>query len=123
MGRAKNSRNHAKKFKIKPMELKHNPQEPFDHDAYQKAKQQVADIRGFYIHFSIYIIVNIFFLVVNLKYSPHHLWFFWPTMGWGIGLLFHGLSVFSFTSSWGKSWEERKIREFIEKEKQQQKQH
>jgi hypothetical protein len=43
-------------------------------------------------------------------------------MGWGIGLLFHGLSVFSFTSSWGKAWEERKIRAFMEKEKQQQQQ-
>ncbi|SHF81742.1 2TM domain-containing protein [Flavobacterium fontis] len=106
------------------MELKHNPQEPFDHDAYQKAKQQVADIRGFYIHFFVYLLVNLFFLVVNLRYSPHHIWFFWPAFGWGIGVLFHGLRVFSFSSSWGKSWEERKIREFMEKEKQQQqKQH
>ncbi|WP_297517385.1 2TM domain-containing protein [Flavobacterium sp.] len=105
------------------MELKHNFQESFDHDAYQKAKQQVAEIRGFYIHLLVFILTNVFFLVVNLKYSPKHLWFFWPTFGWGIGVLFHGLHVFSFSSSWGKAWEERKIRAFMEKERQQQKQH
>jgi len=33
-------------------------------------------------------------------------------LGWGMGLIFHGFTVFGY----GKSWEERKIQEILEKE-------
>ena len=36
---------------------------------------------------------------------------------WGIGLLAHGLSVFVPNWIMGQNWEDRKIKEFIEKEK------
>jgi two-component system LytT family sensor kinase len=36
-------------------------------------------------------------------------------LGWGMGIIFHGFSVFGY----GKTWEERKIKELLEKEQQQ----
>lgn len=38
-------------------------------------------------------------------------------IGWGIGLAFHALGAFNHSLLFGKNWEDRKIREFIEKEK------
>jgi hypothetical protein len=35
-------------------------------------------------------------VAVNLMTSPEMYWFIWPLIGWGIGVLFHGLSVFIF---------------------------
>lgn len=35
--------------------------------------------------------------------APDHLWFFWPMLGWGIGIIFHAVNVFGI----GKSWEEK----------------
>jgi uncharacterized membrane protein len=82
---------------------------------YEEAKKRVEEIKGFYLHLVSYIVVNLVLLAINLLTSPEHLWFFWPLAGWGIGLVLHAFTVFS--GLWGKSWEERKIKEIMEKNK------
>jgi hypothetical protein len=49
---------------------------------------------GFFFHFSAYVLVNAILIVVNLLTTPDRLWFFWPLLGWGIGILAHGLAVY-----------------------------
>jgi hypothetical protein len=49
--------------------------------------------------------------------SRDHLWFYWPLLGWGIGVTAHGFSVYGIIGLFGKEWEEKKIREIMEKEK------
>ena len=96
---------------------------------YQRAQKKVAQIRGFYNHLVIYSIVNLvlYFLrdkmtVVLLSKqvfgSPEILEnMHWDVFGtpivWGIILVFHAIKVFGNTSIFGKDWEERKIREFL----------
>jgi hypothetical protein len=66
-----------------------------EHDeAYIKARHRAAAKFGFFIHLCVYIAVNIVLVSVNLATSPGYLWFRWPMLGWGIGLAFHGFSVF-----------------------------
>jgi hypothetical protein len=50
--------------------------------------------QGFRIHFITYIAVNVLLLVINLATSPHRLWFYWPLLGWGIGILGHAFAVY-----------------------------
>ena len=83
---------------------------------YFQAKKRVEEIKGFYGHLASFILVNIFLFVLNIVTSPNELWFFWPTFGWGIGLLFHGMKVFGYSPFFNKDWEERKIKEYMEKE-------
>ncbi len=87
-------------------------------DRYQRAKKQVEEIKGFYGHLISFVLVMVVLLFINLRYSPQYLWFFWPLLGWGIGLLFHGMKVFNYTPFLGKNWEERKLKEFMDQEKQ-----
>jgi hypothetical protein len=54
-------------------------------------------------------------LLLNLVASPGRLWIQWAAFGWGIGLLAHGLSVFAFRGAFGRNWEERKIREYLDR--------
>ena len=86
-------------------------------DRYLKAKKRVEEIKGFYGNLISYIVVNLGLLVINLVTSPKYLWFFWPMLGWGIGVIFHGMKVFNCMPFLGKDWEEQKIKEFMEKEK------
>ena len=86
-------------------------------ERYFKAKKQVEEIKGFYGNLTAYIVINIFFLILNLKTSPEHVWFFWPMLGWGIGVIFHGFKVFNYMPFLSKNWEDKKIKEFMEKEK------
>ena len=82
---------------------------------YQEAKKRVEEIKGFYFHLISYIVVNAVLVVINLLTSPEYLWFIWPIIGWGIGLLIHAFTVFG--NVMGKAWEERKIKEILEKDK------
>jgi len=83
---------------------------------YQEAKKRVEEIKGFYTHLVTFVIVNAVLVVINLLTSPEYFWFIWPIIGWGVGIVIHAFSVFS--NFWGKSWEERKIKEIMEKDKQ-----
>jgi len=85
-------------------------------ERYYKAQKKVKEIRGFYEHLTVYLLVNPIVIVVNVMTSPGYLWFIWCLMGWGIGLVLHGLTVFNLPPFFDKNWEERKIREILEKE-------
>ena len=45
--------------------------------------------------------------------------FYWPLLGWGIGLKIHALAVFGFggDGAWGRDWEERKMQEMVDEER------
>ena len=84
-------------------------------DLYEKARKHVRQIRGFYIHATVYVLVNALLLGINWETSRGGFWAFWPLFGWGIGLAAHALAVFGFGGLWGAHWEQRKIAEFVEK--------
>lgn len=65
-------------------------------EAYQRAKKRVEAKFGFYIHLTVYIAVSFLLIIINLNTSLEYLWFKWPLIGWGIGVLFHTLGVFVF---------------------------
>ncbi len=84
-----------------------------DHEAYIKAKRRVEAKIGFYIHLVFYVGVNILLIIINLNTSTRYLWFKWPLIGWGIGVLFHAVGVFAFSKS--LAIKERMIEKEMEK--------
>ncbi|MDW9381233.1 2TM domain-containing protein [Chryseobacterium sp. JV558] len=80
--------------------------------AYRKASRRVKELKEFYGNLTSYCIIIPFLALLNLMTAPGHFWFFWPALGWGIGLAFHAISVFGI----GKNWEEKKIKELMEKD-------
>jgi hypothetical protein len=87
-----------------------------DEERYFKAKKRMEEIKGFYGNLTAYLVVNTGLLVINWLTSPNHLWFFWPLLWWGIGVIFHGMKVFNYMPFLGQDWEEKKIKEFMDKE-------
>lgn len=85
-------------------------------ERYFKARKKVEEIKGFYGNLVSFIIVNIGLFALNMFTSPKHLWFYWPLMWWGIGVVFHGLKVFNVMPFFGRDWEQQKIKEFMDKE-------
>ena len=83
---------------------------------YHRAKKRVEALRGFYIHLGVYVLVNTLLFLINITASPDGLWFFWPLLGWGIALVLHAFSVFGSGRLLGADWEEKKIRQIMEKE-------
>ncbi len=58
--------------------------------------------------------LNAFF--INISSDSSKLWFLYPLAGWGIGIVIHALTTFP-VGIFGKEWEERKIKEYMEKDK------
>jgi len=51
--------------------------------------------KGLWIHLAAYLFVNAALVGINLVLTPDQLWFQWPLMGWGLGILLHlGLIAF-----------------------------
>lgn len=77
---------------------------------YEKAEAALRIEQGrasFYIHAAIYVLVNILLIVINLVLVPQFLWFFFPLIGWGIGLTMHYLFAVQFVRSETESWQAR----------------
>ncbi|WP_442266188.1 2TM domain-containing protein [Tenacibaculum sp. ZS6-P6] len=89
----------------------------FENSSYIKAVERVEKIKEFYRNLASYLIFIPFFIFINLRFSPQFHWFYFPIIGWGIGVLFHGLEVYNYNVFLGKDWEERKIRELMDKDK------
>jgi hypothetical protein len=86
-----------------------------NNEARLRAERRVDELCGFYSHILIYCLVNTGLFLINFVYAPHHLWFFYPLFGWGIGLLYHGLNIYR-CCLWSERWKERTIAKLIEKE-------
>ncbi|QBN20201.1 2TM domain-containing protein [Flavobacterium nackdongense] len=89
-----------------------------EEERYYNARKRVEEIKGFYGNLIAYVTVNVGLLVINLVTSPAYLWFLWPLLWWGIGVVIHGLKVFNYMPFFNKDWEEKKIKEFMDKEEQ-----
>ncbi|SHG22316.1 2TM domain-containing protein [Flagellimonas flava] len=82
---------------------------------YLKAKERVKAIKDFYSHLISYCLVIPFLWWLNYR-TTDFLWAFFPTIGWGFGLLAHGMDAFGNNPFLGKRWEERKIQELMDNE-------
>ena len=89
-------------------------------DAYLRAQKRLKQIKGFYWHAFWYVAVNIFIVATVASSTNGDIWHFGTfstPIFWGIGLGFHALSVFGKNLVFSKSWEDRKIKEYMDKEK------
>ena len=99
----------------------------FEEDRYLKAQKRVKEIKGFYWNLFWYAFVNISWFSIVLFLNSGESFFdygFWG-MGyglipniifWGLGLFAHWFVVFGRHLTFSKSWEERKIKQFMEEE-------
>lgn len=84
---------------------------------YLKAKEQVAEIKKFYTSLFFYVVFISILAWLNYRVNEfRYAWFLWAAFGWGIGLLFQAAKAFNWSPFLNKDWEEKKIKEFMEKE-------
>ena len=94
-----------------------NPQEAYiSEKRYKVAKKRVEKLKVFYIHLGIYLLCIPMFIYLNYIVNTGFPWAFFPIIGWGIGVANHASEAFNNSPFLGKNWEEKKIRELMEKE-------
>ncbi|WP_280935501.1 2TM domain-containing protein [Aquimarina sp. 2201CG14-23] len=104
--------------------------------AYKQARKRVIEERSFYSHATVYVIMNIVIFLFKIKVGDYvdneeyNNYIFWNLIStpvlWGLGLLGHGLWTFREKNGLGKlfnksifskKWEQRKIKEFMNENK------
>lgn len=109
--------NDHKTFKVSiPLLIKTNNimySENIENSKYILAVERVEKLKKFYSSLASFIIVMPFLIFINLNYTPFFYWFWFPLIGWSIGLVSQLLEVNNFNIFLGKNWEEKKIREIM----------
>ncbi|MGJ8662134.1 MAG: helix-turn-helix domain-containing protein [Marinicella sp.] len=66
----------------------------------------VKGVKEFYGHLFMFVVFMVAFLVTG-KFS--HSQMLWVTLGWGAGLIIHGLVAFEIFGSFGTNWEKKQV--------------
>jgi len=90
--------------------------EDIQNSSYVRAVEKVEKLKEFYQNIISYCIIIPFLILINLNLTPDFHWFWFPMFGWGIGVLFHGLDVYSYNPILGRNWESKKINELMKEE-------
>lgn len=84
---------------------------------YIRAKERVDELKKFYGNLTSYVLVITGLAVLNYYSNGwSYMWFLWAAFGWGIGILFHAIGTFNLNPFFGKDWEDRKIKEYMDKD-------
>ncbi len=84
--------------------------------SYVRARKRVEKLKDFYGSLVGYFIVIPFLIFINMQTSSGFYWFWFPLFGWGVGLAFQAYEVFGKDKYFGKSWEDKKMQEFMEQD-------
>ena len=85
-------------------------------DAETRARRRLAAEKAFYAHLTTYVIVIGALFIINAL-TGSRWWFFWPAIGWGIGILVHATATFGAGSFLGRDWEDKRLQELIDEER------
>lgn len=85
-----------------------------EEELYREARKRVEAKKGFFIHLTVYIIVNIMLVLIwAFPGGGGFPWFVFPLGGWGIGILFHFLEAFVFSRQ--TDWERKAIEKEVDR--------
>lgn len=94
---------------------------PEEEKLYKEARKRVKKKKNYYSAIIAYFTVCTFLTFLNWYQLSdghgHYWWVKWVWFGWGIGMFFYTISFFKNGVFFGQDWEDRKIKEEMEKMK------
>jgi 2TM domain-containing protein len=80
------------------------------------AWRRVKSLRLFYTHLTIYVIVNFIILLIDVS-TPGDPWFYQVLLGWGLFVGLHAAYTYELLPWSSRDWEQRKVQELIEQQR------
>ncbi len=88
---------------------------------YSRERDRVATLKKFYAKIMSGLIAIGITGGINYYFNEwEYPWFLWVVFGVSIGIFFRAIKIFNLNPFMGKDWEDRKIREFIKKDENQE---
>lgn len=83
-----------------------------DQERLAQAKRYIKQLLGFYIHATVFVLVNLGLMGLNLFLGRPY-WFGWVLLGWGLGLAGHAILIYVPRLTFVSDWQERKLRQLM----------
>jgi hypothetical protein len=87
----------------------------------RRAHERARAVRDFYTHLTAYVVINLAVFAANailVAAGAIDVWFFyWLALVWGVGLVMNAAFTFGTDRLFGPEWEERKVRQYLERNK------
>ncbi len=99
------------------VDLRRSAEQAADEATYQRAYKRMKAVQVFYAHLTAYAGVNLMLFFVDI-FTGSGIWFFWPVLAWGAVIALHASIAFHWLPFYGRRWEQTKVHEFIEEERQ-----
>lgn len=77
------------------------------------ALAHVRKVKAFYVNLTSYLVVIPGLAAINLFGYPQYLWFVWPALGWGLGVVSQALTVFGAVPFLNGNWERRQVEKYL----------
>jgi len=74
-----------------------------------QARRRAGRRLGFLIHAAVFVAVNVALIAINVSATPAYPWAIFPLLGWGSGLLMHGLAAFGVFGRFYRSLVDREL--------------
>lgn len=86
-------------------------------ETYERARERVEEKKKFYKHLSSFLVMSVFFFVLNALTAFGSWWFYWPILGWGIGIAMHYFQVFGFpgVGPADEEWERKEMNKELQR--------
>ena len=103
----------------------------FDQAKYERAKKRVKELKGFYDHLKIFLVINgTLYLLKSGWLNPllpegfpikayYFNWIELNVLIWGLILLVHALYTFRNKFPFFKNWEERQIKKYMDQDREE----
>lgn len=89
-----------------------NPSVETDRAKFLRARRRLAALKGFYIHFFVFLLVMAVLFAINIL-AGGPWWSLIVLAIWGIAILVHWLALKGGSSNAISNWEKRKLKQFI----------
>lgn len=92
-----------------------NPIESTDAAREARARAYIHDLRAFYRLAGTAAFILALTFTINYVTSPGRWWVLWVAFGFGVALAFAGVKLLMKGRFFGPDWEERKVREYLDR--------
>src|SRR5258708_11529265 len=83
----------------------------------QWAWRKVKGLRLLYTHLTLYVFINIILLLIDVS-TPGEAWFYKVILGWGLLVGLHAAHTYELLPWSTRDWEQRKVRQLMEDQRQ-----
>jgi hypothetical protein len=80
------------------------------------AHRWVRRKRIFYTIVGIYLALSLMWFAIDMLDGPDSLWFYWPMLGTGLGVIVTGLVLFGLGGLFGADWERRQVEQYLQRQ-------